>query len=107
MMKKVYLDFAANLGEIVEALSREVPELAPLLSVVAGILRPILEHQNERSSGTYIAASGEKIAADQGLQHARFAAALASDDRNLRQRNLGQSPPNRSENVVKLVDYRN
>ena len=101
-----HLDFAANLGEIVEAPARQVAELAPLgtvVVVVSRIPRTILEHQDERPPRANVASAREEVAADQGLEHARLAAALAADHRHLWKRNLRKLGPHRSQNVLELV----
>lgn len=62
--KSKHLDFLANLGEVVEALARQVAELAELRAVIVGVPRAILEHQYERSPCANIAATREEVAAD-------------------------------------------
>lgn len=81
-------------------------ELAPLVGVDAcGALRLVHELEHEGAARADVGAAREEVAADERLEDAGLAAALAADDRDLRQVDGGAAPQLR-EDVLQLVDDR-
>ena len=69
-IRKTYLNFPPNLGEIVEALARQVEELAVLVVCVVGAALGLEELENERAARADVGTPGEEIAAHKGLEDA-------------------------------------
>lgn len=81
-------------------------ELAPLVLVGVGwASRLVHELEDERAARADVGAAREEVAADERLEDARLAAALAADDGHLRQVDGGAAPQLR-EDVLQLVDDR-
>lgn len=81
-------------------------ELAPLVVVDGrGAQRLVHELEHERAARADVGAAREEVAADERLEDAGLAAALAADDRDLRQVDGGVAPQLR-EDVLQLVDDR-
>ena len=99
---KDYLNFPPNFIEIVEALTREVQELSPLLITPLGLQQ--LKH--ERAARADVRTPRQEIAANESLKNTRFAAALTSDDGDLGQVE-GGAAPKLSRYVLELVHYGN
>lgn len=100
------LDLASNIAEVVEATPREVEELAPLIGLgVGGPARLVHELEHEGAARADVGAPREEVAADERLEDAGLAAALAPDHGHLRQVDRGAAPQLR-EDVLQLVDDR-
>lgn len=100
------LDLASDIPKVVEAAAREVQELAPLVGLgVRGPPRLVHELEHERAARADVGAPREEVAADEGLEDAGLAAALAPHHGHLRQVDRGAAPQLR-EDVLQLVDDR-
>lgn len=100
------LDLASNFAEVVEATPREVEELAPLIGLgVGGPARLVHELEHEWAARADVGAPREEVAANESLEDAGLAAALAPDHGHLRQVDRGAAPQLR-EDVLQLVDDR-
>lgn len=81
-------------------------ELAPLIRLgVGGAAGLVHELQHEGSPRAYVGAPGQEVAADERLEDAGLAAALAPHDGDLRQVDRGAAPQLR-EDVLQLVHDR-
>lgn len=100
-----YLNFFPDLGEIIEAFSRKMQELAPLLLCGIGLSFNLQQLQNQRPSGANIFSPRQEIPPDKSFQHAGFPTALASNDRHLRQLDRRLAPELR-EYVLQLIHHR-
>lgn len=87
---------------------QELAPLGPLFATAAVAASPnrVHELQNQRAARADVGAPREEISADQGLQDAGLAAALAPDDGDLRQVDRRRASELR-EDVLELVDDRN
>lgn len=79
-------------------------ELAVLLVGAVGVALGLEELENERAARADVGAPGEEITADEGLEDAGLAAALAADDGDLRELDRRLAPELR-EDVLELVHY--
>lgn len=94
--RRLGLDLALDLGEVVEPATRDVQKLAPFLLpgdagwrvrhvhlvVLVGVVPlagQVDELQNERAAGDDAAASGQEVSADDVLQHRRLSGRLRAD----------------------------
>jgi hypothetical protein len=81
-----------------------VQELAPLIGLcVGGAARLVHELEHEGAARADVGAPREEVAADERLEDAGLAAALAPDHGHLRQVDRGAAPQLR-EDVLQLVD---
>ena len=79
------LDLASDVGELVEAAAGVVQELAPLVPLgIGGAARLVHELEHERAARADVGAAWEEVAANERLEDARLAAALAAGDGHLR-----------------------
>jgi hypothetical protein len=101
-----YLDFASDFAEVVEAAAREVQELSPLVLLgIHGAPRLVHELEHQRPARADVGAPREEVAANERLEDAGLAAALAPHHGHLRQVDRGAAPQLR-EDVLQLVDDR-
>lgn len=102
---EINLDLPANLGEVIEALFRNVEELAPLLFGAGGFALSLDKLENEGAARADISAAWKEVAPYERLEHAGLSAALAADDGHLRQLYRAVAS-HLSEDVLQLVHYR-
>lgn len=101
---RLSLNFATNLGEVVDTVVREVKELSPLvIGSAAGFAFGLEELEDERAASADVVAAREKVSADESFEDAGLAAALAPDDGDLRELDRGLAPE-LGEDVLELVD---
>lgn len=100
--RKEYLNLPSNVGEIVEALARDVKELAVLLIGAISAALSLQELEHEGAARADFRAAGQEVAADKGLEHTGLAATLAADDGDLRELD-GRLGTELREDVLELV----
>lgn len=100
LVKKNHLNLSPDLGKIIKPFPRQVQELAVLL-----ISFGLQELKHERTARANIVTTWQEIATYECLEHARFATALATNHRHLRQLDR-RLTPQLCEYVLQLVDQR-
>jgi hypothetical protein len=101
-----YLDLASDFAEVVEAAAGEVQELAPLVRLgIRGAARLVHELEHQGPARADVGAPRKEVTADERLEDAGLAAALAPHHGHLRQVDRRAAPELR-EDVLQLVDDR-